>query len=89
MESKYFKVGGKVQGVYFRKTAKIEANKLNIKGWIRNDESGKFVEGEFYGAPAPCALFVKFLHTGSRNSKVDTVTLTPSANSYDIFEIRK
>ena len=42
-------VSGKVQGVFFRKNTKKEADKLGLKGWVKNeiDSSVKIeVEGE-------------------------------------------
>jgi len=34
------KIYGKVQGVFFRKSAKLEAEKLGLTGWVRNEEDG-------------------------------------------------
>jgi len=42
-------ISGTVQGIFFRNFAKENANKLNLKGYIRNLEDGNieiFVEGE-------------------------------------------
>ena len=48
MQSNYFKVYGRVQGVFFRKFTKKIAEENSVCGWIQNDPSGKFVKGEFY-----------------------------------------
>lgn len=34
------KVTGRVQGVFYRHTARIHAEKLGIAGWIRNEADG-------------------------------------------------
>lgn len=43
------KIIGKVQGVFFRQGVKAEAEKLDLAGWVRNDEDGSVkivIEGE-------------------------------------------
>jgi acylphosphatase len=40
-------VSGKVQGVFFRASAKEQADKTNIKGFVRNEPSGDvYIEAE-------------------------------------------
>lgn len=34
------KIYGKVQGVFFRDTSRIEAEKLGLTGWVRNEADG-------------------------------------------------
>jgi acylphosphatase len=36
METFHLLISGKVQGVFFRETSRRLAEKLNIKGWIKN-----------------------------------------------------
>lgn len=43
------KVSGRVQGVFFRHTARARAEKLGLSGWVRNEADGSVritVEGE-------------------------------------------
>lgn len=45
---KKFKILGKVQGVFFRKSTQERAGDLNLKGWVRNEEDGSvivFIQG--------------------------------------------
>lgn len=42
-------INGRVQGVFFRQKTKIEADKLGLLGWVRNEADGSvriLVEGE-------------------------------------------
>lgn len=44
-----FRVKGKVQGVYFRKSTAEMANKAGLLGWVQNEDDGSVlleVEGE-------------------------------------------
>ena len=34
------RVTGKVQGVFYRKAARSEAARLNLTGWVRNEDDG-------------------------------------------------
>ena len=43
-----FEVGGKVQGVYFRKYTQRKANELGVSGWCMNTERGT-VTGQLQG----------------------------------------
>ncbi|EAN34379.1 Acylphosphatase-2 [Theileria parva strain Muguga] len=86
-----FNVRGKVQGVFFRKYTKLEADKLGIKGYVRNEEDGS-VSGE--GQTDDEAKMNQFKHflesVGSPNSEIESCSFTldsSSASSYDSFNI--
>jgi acylphosphatase len=40
MQSAYFRVKGKVQGVFFRARTKDKADELGVNGWVKNTEDG-------------------------------------------------
>ena len=49
MKRAIIRIGGRVQGVFFRHSARIRAEKLGLAGWARNEEDGSVtitVEGE-------------------------------------------
>ena len=43
MQRLEYEVFGKVQGVFFRKYTKKEADKLKLTGWVMNTEKGTVV----------------------------------------------
>ncbi|HEX4155557.1 MAG TPA: acylphosphatase [Acidobacteriaceae bacterium] len=68
----HFLIRGRVQGVGFRWFVHREAAELNLRGWVRNTESGD-VEVLAAGDPEDLADLRAELHQGSRGSRVDNV----------------
>jgi acylphosphatase len=68
-------VTGKVQGVYFRDTARREANKLGLSGFARNEPDGSvYIEVE--GPTDQLQQFLAWCHEGSRQAEVESVIHT-------------
>jgi len=47
--AKHLEIRGKVQGVYFRESMRLEALRLGLLGWVRNRSDGSveaFIQGE-------------------------------------------
>ena len=81
-------VSGKVQGVWFRDSTRQEAIKLKLKGWVKNIPSGKvYLEAE--GEENNLKSLERWIHIGSRHSRVDRVDLQWSepTNTYSTFEV--
>lgn len=64
-----FLVSGRVQGVGFRRFVEREANKLALKGWVKNLFSGE-VMGLAQGEKATLDQFLAKLKIGPELSKV-------------------
>lgn len=65
-------VHGRVQGVFFRHSARIRAAELSITGWIRNEENGSVA----LAAEGPEEALEKFLawcREGPPLARVDSV----------------
>ncbi len=62
-------VSGKVQGVFFRANATKVANKLGVKGWIRNLDDGR-VEVVAEGRKEKLDKLIKWLKKGPFLAKV-------------------
>ena len=67
-------VTGRVQGVGFRFTTVEEAQRLGVRGWVRNEADGS-VEVQAEGERAAVEAFVRFLHRGPPGAWVSDVAL--------------
>jgi acylphosphatase len=67
-----FLVMGKVQGVYFRHSARLEAKRLGVRGLARNLPDGS-VEVLAQGSPSAVDALRRWLHRGPAHARVDTV----------------
>ena len=69
---RYYLVKGRVQGVGFRWFVHREAAALDLRGWVRNTESGH-VEVVAAGDEAGLERLRALLARGSRGSRVDAI----------------
>jgi len=67
-----FRVMGKVQGVYFRHSTRLEAERLVLSGYARNLPDGS-VEVAVRGAAAAVEELHQWLHRGPRSARVAAV----------------
>lgn len=65
-------VSGRVQGVFYRATARNRARSLGVTGHARNLDDGR-VEVLACGAPEKVEEFIEWLWAGSSASRVDNV----------------
>ncbi len=66
-------VTGRVQGVFYRDSAKKQANKLGLTGWIKNRTDGN-VEAVVSGNNHELDQFVQWCKLGSDQSEVEDVS---------------
>lgn len=76
MKTVHLLISGKVQGVFFRESARKLAEKLNITGWIKNNEDEK-VEAVISGEENDVNDFIKWCHSGPERAEVTNVEVTP------------
>ena len=67
-------VSGKVQGVYYRATARDRAREAGVDGWVRNLDDGR-VEAVFEGEEGAVETMVEWCYTGSPRAEVDEVAV--------------
>ncbi len=65
-------VHGKVQGVWFRAHTKGMADRIGVRGWVRNLPNGS-VEAVFEGEDEKVEEMIKWCHTGSPMANVTKV----------------
>ncbi len=69
-------VDGIVQGVFFRAFIKENAEKLNVKGFVRNLEDGR-VEIFLEGNTDDVNKMIELCKKGPRHSKISKVEIKP------------
>ncbi|MGI8598175.1 MAG: acylphosphatase [Chitinophagaceae bacterium] len=72
MPTHFIIVKGKVQGVFYRATAKSIAKELNINGWIKNNAVGD-VECLVTGSEICLNEFITWCRKGPANAEVSEV----------------
>jgi acylphosphatase len=65
-------VSGRVQGVFFRETARRRAESSRVAGWVRNNSDGS-VEAVFEGEPKAVERLVDWCREGPRGARVEWV----------------
>lgn len=75
MSTVHLIIEGKVQGVFFRATAKDVADEIGITGWVKNTEEGN-VEIKASGSDDQLQKFITWCKTGPRRAIVTNVRVT-------------
>ena len=74
IEAHLFIEGRRVQGVFFRQSAKHLAEELGLVGWIRNLDDGR-VECVVQGEHTPADRFIVFALHGPALARVEKVSV--------------
>ena len=87
MPTIHLRIEGKVQGVFFRASAKKIARKLKLTGWIKNTKDGN-VEVIATGNQEPLQEFIHWSKKGPENAMVENVFVTQQPEVlFNDFEI--
>lgn len=82
-------IKGKVQGVFYRATAKRTAERFGINGWIKNTEEGD-VEAEATGDEEALNAFIDWCKEGPANAHVtDVIIQQKELQEHDEFYIKR
>lgn len=89
-----YEVYGKVQGVFFRKYTKQEADKLHIRGFVQNTDRDTVIGKAESDKKESLGKFKNFLqNVGSPASRIDKCVITNEqvndAFTFDDFSIKK
>ena len=81
-------VSGDVQGVFFRDSARREARRLRVSGWVSNRPDGR-VEAHLEGPRDAVEELVRWCRSGPRHATVADVQVTDAEPAgYVRFAIR-
>ena len=82
-------ISGKVQGVFFRFETKKTADKLGVKGYVKNLTNND-VEAVFQTEKKTMEQMIQWCHKGSKASIVENVQTIniPILSDFQSFEIR-
>jgi acylphosphatase len=65
-------IHGRVQGVWFRESMRLEANALGVTGWVRNRSDGS-VEALVQGTPEAVSAMIEWARRGPEQADVTRV----------------
>lgn len=89
MRTVHLIVKGRVQGVSYRASAKEEADRLSITGWVRNTPEGH-VEITATGSDAALKAFTAWCHRGPSHAHVtNLITESQPETLFKDFSIRR
>lgn len=67
-------ISGRVQGVFFRDSTRLQAQAAGVTGWVRNLDDGR-VEAVFEGSRDAVQRVVQWCHSGPRHAHVDHIQI--------------
>jgi len=85
--TKHLIVRGRVQGVGFREYLGREAERLNVKGWVRNRHDGT-VEAMLHGWPEDVAKILNWTRRGPPGARVTAMQVNEASGEFERFERR-
>jgi acylphosphatase len=90
MPSIHLLIKGKVQGVFFRASTKDMAEKLDIRGWVKNTEEGD-VEVRAQGEEESLEKFIAWCRKGPSKAIVTHVEINRDLpeEKFDRFRIAR
>ena len=84
MKTHHLRIHGRVQGVWFRESMRLEAERLNVAGWVRNTPDGT-VEAVVQGPIAAVDAMIEWAHSGPPLARVDRVEVGEAHGQYSGF----
>ena len=84
------RIRGRVQGVFYRDSAQREAQRMELRGWVRNRSDGS-VEAVAQGPPERVAALIDWCHEGPPLAQVAEVVVTEESGDTEEleFEVRR
>lgn len=86
LTTQHLSIFGRVQGVGYRESMRIEAQKAGCTGWVRNRKDGS-VEALVEGAPEDVASLVAWARRGPPAARVARVDASEAQGGLGTFEV--
>ncbi len=80
-------IRGRVQGVWFRESMRLEAERLGVTGWVANRADGS-VEAIVQGTREQVEAITRWARRGPDEAQVTEVTATEASGQFSAFEKR-
>jgi len=87
MSRLHVRVRGLVQGVFFRDSTRQTAERLGLRGWVRNLPDGR-VEAVFQGERAACETALDYVRKGPPSARVEEVDTRWEDDEEDLVDFR-
>lgn len=84
MKTHCLRIHGRVQGVWFRESMRIEAERLDVAGWVRNTPDGA-VEAVLQGPAVAVEALIEWARTGPPLARVDRIEVNEAQGRYRGF----
>ncbi len=81
MPTVHLLIKGKVQGVFYRASARGMAEKLNLAGWVKNTQEAQ-VEAMVTGEEEALQQFITWCRKGPTGAEVTEVVVSPATDSF-------
>lgn len=83
--TRHLLISGRVQGVFYRESMRLEAERLGVTGWVRNRRDGA-VEAMVHGEEAAVEAIIAWAWDGPPAARVDDIESTAAKGSFTGFE---
>ncbi len=84
MKTLHLLIHGRVQGVWFRESMRLEADRLGVAGWVRNCSDGS-VEALIQGSDAAIAAMLAWVRIGPPQARVERVDQSAAEGEFSGF----
>jgi acylphosphatase len=83
--TRHLVIHGRVQGVWYRESMRLEAERLNVTGWVRNRDDGA-VEAVVQGEEDAVAALITWCRKGPPAARVEDIEITVAEGEFSGFE---
>jgi acylphosphatase len=83
--TRHLVISGRVQGVYYRESMRLEADRLGVSGWVRNRREGT-VEAMVHAESEQVDAIIAWAWQGPTAAEVEHVEVKDGTGEFATFE---